>query len=192
MKDESKTQAQLIDELAAHRRRISQLKTEVALLERVRDDVRESERRYRHLVQAATDVLWILDVSTLVLTYVSPSARAMFGYAPKEPVGSQLEDYLTPASRELLQQKLADERAAPPEEQRESRVLELECHRRDGTTFWSETQMTTRRDAEGRITRPGGPRARPQRQVLHRRPVGAPAPGRQCHPWRRPLHLPAG
>jgi PAS domain S-box-containing protein len=62
--------------------------------------IQESEQRYRLLAESVTDVIWVLDLETLRLKYISPSATKAIGYTPDELLAMQLDQYLTPASFE--------------------------------------------------------------------------------------------
>ncbi len=53
------------------------------------------ERQFRLLAENATDVITVVDVSGR-LTYVSASAKEVFGYTADELVGTTLEQYLLP------------------------------------------------------------------------------------------------
>ena len=49
-------------------------------------DLRESERRFRDLAEATSDILWAVD-DNIVFTYVSPKVRDVLGYEPNEMLG---------------------------------------------------------------------------------------------------------
>lgn len=60
--------------------------------------MQESERRYRLLAESVTDVIWILDLETFRMKYISPSVRKAQGYTPEEMMDLPIDQYLTPAS----------------------------------------------------------------------------------------------
>ena len=60
--------------------------------------LQESEQRYRLLAENVTDVIWILDVETLKMKYVSPSVEKAQGYTPDEMASLSIDQYLTPES----------------------------------------------------------------------------------------------
>ena len=76
--------------------------------------LQKSEQRYRLLAENVTDVIWILDVATMKLTYVSPSVEKASGYAPDEILTQSIDQYLTPGSFQQVVTTLGDtlERAA--------------------------------------------------------------------------------
>ncbi len=57
---------------------------------RVDDALRESEEQFRGMAERSTDLIFILDKG-MNLTYVSPCARSVIGYDPKELLGSSPE-----------------------------------------------------------------------------------------------------
>ncbi|MDQ3752738.1 MAG: EAL domain-containing protein [Actinomycetota bacterium] len=56
---------------------------------------RQSEARFRSLVQNSSDVISIIE-SDVTIRYQSPSVEAIFGYGPEEMVGSTLADWFHP------------------------------------------------------------------------------------------------
>jgi diguanylate cyclase (GGDEF)-like protein/PAS domain S-box-containing protein len=55
--------------------------------------LRQSEERFRSLVQNASDLITVVDPDTSV-RYQSPSSRRLLGFAPEELVGTRLSDVL--------------------------------------------------------------------------------------------------
>ncbi len=118
-------------------------------LERQRVDValRESERRYRLIADNSSDVIGIVDHTSLVL-YASPACERALGYRPEELVGKRLFDISHPddVGHALeIAQGLVD---SDDPVRFEHRVVRGD----DGTLVWVETvARTTSRDANGRI-----------------------------------------
>ncbi|HYB70834.1 MAG TPA: ATP-binding protein [Candidatus Bathyarchaeia archaeon] len=108
----------------------------------------EGDRLSRLLVESSFDVFAIFDLEGRPL-YVSPSGYHLRGYTAEEAMRQTQEERLTPRSREVARQALAEglavERAGqtPPNS---FRRLELEQPCKDGSTVWVESTFTWIRD----------------------------------------------
>ena len=101
---------------------------------RVEDALRESEARFRDLVEATGDFVWEVNPEG-VYTYVSPRVRDLLGYEPEEMLGKTVLDLLPPEDRprfEALFREVRDER-------RSLRFLENINVRKDGQLVYLET-----------------------------------------------------
>lgn len=74
--------------------------------------LKESEQLYRLISENAGDVIWILDIKTGKLNYISPSIIKLSGYAPEELIGATIADVVTPESYVTIQSLLPDRLAA--------------------------------------------------------------------------------
>jgi diguanylate cyclase (GGDEF)-like protein/PAS domain S-box-containing protein/putative nucleotidyltransferase with HDIG domain len=113
--------------------------------------VRESEARYRLLAENTSDLIWTMDLG-LKYTYMSPSVEHMRGYSAEEIMGTTVAETMTPASLEVARKTLAEELAIERMEHKDlqrSRKLELEMYCKDGSTIWTEMNMTFLRDPDG-------------------------------------------
>lgn len=80
------------------------LSSMVAACRRERNVLRESEERYRALVETASDGILILDEQGVVL-YANSQAESIFGFSGKEIPGRKLESLVCePALRERLRE----------------------------------------------------------------------------------------
>jgi PAS domain S-box-containing protein len=81
-------------------------------LKKEQDALRESEDRYRHLVEDIDDVIYSVDAEGIV-TYVSPAIESMLGYESSEIVGRDFNTLVHPddlrAARRGLQAVLSGE-----------------------------------------------------------------------------------
>src|ERR1051325_148887 len=79
---------------------------------RTEEALRESEERYRTLIENANDLVFTLDLDFRI-TSANPAVKQLLGYAPEELVGTQLSQYVPaeqlPKHREMLRRKLAGE-----------------------------------------------------------------------------------
>ncbi len=128
-----------------------QIRQEMAQRSAAEKALVDSEAQYRLLAENATDVIWTTDMA-LNLTYVSPSVVRTRGYRPEELLGQSPDKLMTAEAKaeafRVLQEELAVEARADKDPGR-SRKLELEFVRRDGSTFWSEVNLTFIRDGGG-------------------------------------------
>ncbi len=99
----------------------------------------ESETKFRLIAENATDVITLSDPSGL-LTYVSPSAQRVSGFAPEELVGRNVLDFVHPddieAVRARARQTVADR--APSS----TLPMEFRLRRKDGRYIWIEANPT--------------------------------------------------
>jgi PAS domain S-box-containing protein len=79
--------------------------------------LRQSEERYRMLVETMNDGVGVVDLQNK-LTYVNPSLCKMLGYTYDEAIGTNIENYLDDKNMEILrkQQKLRRKGASKPYE----------------------------------------------------------------------------
>ena len=93
-----------------------------------------------------------MDLS-LRYTYMSPAVTRMRGYSVEEIVGTSVGEAMTPASLEVARKTLAEqlvlERGEGADPNRSAK-LDLEMFCKDGSTIWTEMNMTFLRGADGR------------------------------------------
>jgi len=116
--------------------------------------LRRSEKRYRLMADNMSDLIWTMDLK-MNLTYVSPSMLTMYGYSPEEAKGIRFEKMLTPDSakkvldlykviKDLIKKRTLSGKGF-------SESLVLEHIRKDGSTFWGETQVSIAVESDGLI-----------------------------------------
>jgi PAS domain S-box-containing protein len=112
--------------------------------------LKESEKQYRLLADNVHDVIFVLDMN-LKYTYISPSVKILRGYEAEEVLKQQsIEQTLTPSSKNIAMKAFAEimemEKSGRREEIHQSRILQLEMRRKDGTTVWTEVKFSFVRD----------------------------------------------
>lgn len=70
-----------------------ELRIEVAERRRIEGALRESEEKYRRLVEDMSEVVYVTDRDGR-LTYVSPSIETVLGYTPAEAIGRNFADFV--------------------------------------------------------------------------------------------------
>lgn len=103
--------------------------------------VLDSGRRYRLLAEKTTDIVILSELDTTRL-YVSPAAKAVFGYDAEDLIGTRPLDYVHPddvdAYRDLLD-NLGNARV-------EQAVSRQRYRHKDGTWIWIEATFSLTRD----------------------------------------------
>jgi len=66
--------------------------------------LRESEKRYREIVEGASDLIYKADAKGII-TYVNPPISHVLGYSPAEAVGMHYLDFVSPEHREQVARK---------------------------------------------------------------------------------------
>ncbi len=93
---------------------------------------RESEARFRALVQNSSDVISILAPDSTI-QFLSPSARTVFGHEPRKLVGLRLLDLLHPEDEPGARQFLAELASAGPSGSRGSLTREWRLSHANGS-----------------------------------------------------------
>jgi PAS domain S-box-containing protein len=110
---------------ATERRRIDELKR----AEAVPRETRESEERYRRMVETTNEGVWLLD-SELHTSYVNRQMEEMLGYEPREMVGRSVFDFYFPEDFEHMTQVLKRRQQGVRDQ------IEERLRRRDGAELW--------------------------------------------------------
>ena len=102
---------------------------------RAEEAVRESEKRFRSLVQNASDVITLLDPDGVIL-YDSPAVERLLGYGPEERVGTNTFEYVHGADVERASATFTD-----TVDRRGSRpIVSLRLRHKDGS--WRHIEVT--------------------------------------------------
>ncbi|RXK51735.1 PAS domain S-box protein [Halorientalis pallida] len=76
------------------------------------ETVSTEQRRYRKLVEQATDAIAIIDPDATI-RYISPSVERILGYSPSELIGRRGTDVIHPEDRDEVLARLADSLSQP-------------------------------------------------------------------------------
>jgi PAS domain S-box-containing protein len=116
--------------------------------------IQESEQRYRLLAENVADVIWILDVHSHKMTYISPSVEKTTGYTPAAMLSLSIDQYLTPDSFQravtLLDGALERAAAGTTTPQPCSMTLELDQYHKNGGIIPVEVTAGFLLDESGR------------------------------------------
>jgi PAS domain S-box-containing protein len=114
---------------------------------RTEEALKESEARFRDLVENTSDLIWESDAQYNCI-YCSPAVKEIFGMTQPEWVGTAPLDFTTPEERAINRRTVADLIANPrPFRGQERRMLH-----RDGSMRVLETSGVPIYDAAGRFT----------------------------------------
>ncbi len=118
---------------------------------RAEELLRQSEEKYRLLVDHMKDYVWLMDMD-LNITYITPSAEKVMGYTEDEFKKLSVDQFLTPASWKAVLEFYAEEmpKALADPDYVLDRTIELEYVAKDGSTIWGEASFTFIRDENGK------------------------------------------
>lgn len=105
MRDEAKSKHQLIEELRQMRRRIAELEQAATESERAQQRLRDSEARWRAMIENAFDGISIVSPEGITL-YTSPAAYRLMGVTPEEVTGKSILEAIHPDDRPRLIQNM--------------------------------------------------------------------------------------
>jgi PAS domain S-box-containing protein len=112
---------------------------------KVEEEIKSSEEKYRLLAENVSDVIWILDTSTMYFTYVSPSVERLRGYTPEEIMAVPMTHALTPEGAKYVTeqtQKRSSAILSGKEQPGTYYTDEVEQPCKDGAMVWTEVVTT--------------------------------------------------
>ncbi len=122
-------QVAMLQDLAATAVTELELRRELADRSRIERALRESEERFRSLIEHTSDIITVVDEDGLV-RYGSPSVETVLGYLPEEVVGRRAEELVHPDDRARV---LEAHRAAMRDPWTAQRGVEFRFRHMDGT-----------------------------------------------------------
>ncbi|GEM_PF-2040874 len=115
-------------------------------LRHAEQSLRESEERFRAIVETTLDWIWEVDVDGRY-TYVSPTSQRLLGYAPAEMLGRHFTAFMPPAASAAVNARFASILAAAAP----FSLLENTCQHRDGSLVEMETSGIPILSASGEL-----------------------------------------
>ncbi|CAG0982858.1 partial two-component system, cell cycle sensor histidine kinase and response regulator CckA, partial [Methanosarcinales archaeon] len=122
----------------------SELEKEIIDRKRAEEALRESEEKYRTIIETANEGIWISDTRGRI-TFVNKRMAEMIGYSPEEMMGKLACDFMDEEARALGRLNLERRRLGL----RDS--FEQKYIRKDGTIFWALVSVTPLWNKDGRI-----------------------------------------
>ena len=110
-------------------------------------ELRESEERYRRIVDTASEGIWLLDASNH-LVFVNPRIAQWLGVAEEAMRGRPVDDFMDEDEAERCRAALAVQDASPDGDR--TSTIELRLRRADGTPMWVSLSTRTIVDDAGR------------------------------------------
>jgi len=105
-------------------------------------ELRESEARYRRIVETAQEGIWALDENAIT-TFVNERMAEMLGYTVPEMLGRSLFDFMDEAGKAVALEKLEGRRQGVREEH------DFRFRRADGRDVWALVSTNPLIDADG-------------------------------------------
>ncbi|MGB7033128.1 MAG: PAS domain S-box protein [Syntrophobacteria bacterium] len=130
MKDGNKTKEQLLNELLELRQRITKLQEVEIEHKRAEEALRESEERYRNIVDSQTELICRF-LSDGTLTFVNEAICRLLGQTREEIIGQNFYKYVHPDDQEKTRRNLESLSIENPVGSNEERVLLP-----NGEMFW--------------------------------------------------------
>lgn len=128
------------------------LREMVEKLKQTMTSLQESEERYRFITENTADIIWILDMQ-FNFQYISPSVQKMRGFTVEEAMGQNLEDAITPESKDhviaLFEREMAEITDLNGDPNRTVTFV-TEEYRKDGTIIILENTATMLWGDDGR------------------------------------------
>lgn len=111
----------------------------------------QNEKKYKLLAENIIDVIWVLDVATQKLSYVSPSVINLTGFTPEEAMTATITDALVTESAEMVFSEIPVRLAKffSGDNSANTKVYEWQQYCKDGSVIWVEITTTFILNNEG-------------------------------------------
>ncbi len=135
---------ELIEEINKLQSEYDRLKTESQLEIRSQQQLEiiysQSQEKYKLLAENIIDVIWVLDISTQRLIYVSPSVINLTGFTSDEAMSQSIVDALVPESANMVFSEIPVRLAQflSGDSSNNTMVYEWQQYCKDGSIIWVE------------------------------------------------------
>lgn len=135
-------------------------------LERLK--LRESKAKYQLLTENASDVIWVLNLTTMKFAYVSPAIYQLVGYEVDEVLNQNFKEMLSPQSAISIETAIRthchDFIQNPRLENHYIDVVQQKC--KDGSYIWVELSAKYRYNIHGDVEIVGVSRNISERKIM--------------------------
>jgi len=115
------------------------------------NELKESEEKYRQIVDNISDVVWTTDLN-FNLTYVSPSVEKLVGEPVEIHLKKPVEERFTPESLSTISTMIREElEKDPASDTNKSKMIEVKHFRADGSAIWVSMHVSAVRDQNGNV-----------------------------------------
>lgn len=116
-------------------------------------ELAENERHFRFIAENSADVIWLLDIDTLQMSYISPSVQELLGYTPAEVMAKKVFSLVTPEAALRLEELLANaiDRWNTGEHPLSRRILQVDHLHKDGHLVHVEIMTTLHANSQGKL-----------------------------------------
>jgi two-component system cell cycle sensor histidine kinase/response regulator CckA len=136
MKDEDRTKSELIRELKSLRRQVKRITVLESKREQTEEALRESEEKYRNMVERAHDGITIIQDGKT--RYANPAIAEMWGGTVEEVMGTPFTDYVYPEDLPRVLERYKTRMTGNEVEQ----FYETLLRRRDGSKAYAELKAS--------------------------------------------------
>ncbi len=121
---------------------------DVTDLRQAEEAIRESEGRFRAIVETSPDMIWEIDMQG-VFRYISPRITKILGYCPEELVGQPVTTLLAEEARQYIMEKIARDGASKGS----LFTFEVPARHKDGRDLVIEIRSSLFTDSDRNVTR---------------------------------------